>query len=189
VIGRAASEAAQKAATSTEAPSSISKSNKLFKKEQVRHPIYNGRGARLAPSVKLYNPAFATFATRLEALSTVDATDVTETEARALADLLTTSSDIMVTEDERVLPMTKRLSLLLGAQIMRVSTRDGRQADGTAHQATLDVSEMAPYLILEGKPELGHGGDAGLQASLTYRDHVFAPEVWDHFVACSYVFH
>ena len=165
--------AAEQAAKHTPAPSLVSKNTTVYQREQRQHPIYNGRGDRIGPSVKIHNTAFGTFATQMENLDTIEITDLSGIRMDDIADLLGTSSSIFLSEDERVEPVSKYLQSLLGVPLLRLTLSNKWKADGSAIKLTKDARKEAVYVVYQGKPEPGLNGDAGLQASLTYRDHVF----------------
>ncbi|KAI0054840.1 hypothetical protein BV25DRAFT_1922337, partial [Artomyces pyxidatus] len=169
-----ARELAQAAAKDTVAPSSISRVPKTYREEQNRHPIYNGRGGRFGPSIGLYQSAFVAFAEQMKRLDEVDVTDATEEELTSIAELMKISSEIYDKDDERVYPVAVELSKLFGVEIERKPLKESsRTADGCVDLKLRQGFEKGVLLYHEGKPEVGVDGDPGLQASLTYRDHVY----------------
>ncbi|KAH9162832.1 hypothetical protein EDB89DRAFT_2234529 [Lactarius sanguifluus] len=157
-------------------PSSVSKNVKIFKAEQVKRPIYNGRPAgRRGPPVTIYHKAFAELKDALRDLTKV-VDKAEEQRVDDTAKLFIAATDIYETEAERckaVIPLLERLLDI--AFIEKPKLGKDFEPDAIVTQAIKDVTYGAMTAVIgyvEFKNEFGIGGDGGVQNALGLRKHL-----------------
>ncbi|GJJ14692.1 hypothetical protein Clacol_008959 [Clathrus columnatus] len=156
-------------------PSSIANNVKVFKSEQGKHPLYNGRpyGQSAAP-VGIYDK---TLAWLKENLDNLPATATSERFSVSLAGkLLLASTDIYDDESERVEGVCTLLELLLD---VKFKTKVETDSGATVEVETQDPEfgdKKAIIVQVEVKNELGTSGDSLLQGALTFRRSRLLPQ-------------
>ncbi|KAI0313859.1 hypothetical protein OF83DRAFT_1064772, partial [Amylostereum chailletii] len=130
------------------------------------------------PPITLYDPVFAELNDQLRNLSTVSPTK----EALELTrDLFSDASGIYPHEDTRIGLMVPYLKALLGLPglLTHMEQTEGRAIGDCMETVKLPggVAGLGPvFVYMEWTPELGVGGDPGLQVAHTYRMHVIQDE-------------
>jgi hypothetical protein len=149
----------------------------MFKSEQEKHPIYNGRpDNRRGPPIAIYHTAFAQLKDSLQNLDKVvdpqESKRVEDTAKLALA-----STQIYRTEKERTSNVFPYISSLLGIKLREnvPTTADGMkkaESDGLVEQVLDDKTFGENVAIaghVEAKNELGVAGQCGVQNALGLR--------------------
>ncbi|KAI0287938.1 hypothetical protein B0F90DRAFT_1148985 [Multifurca ochricompacta] len=166
-----------KDANAAAAPSSVSNSPAIFKSEQEKHPIYDGRPAnRRGPPITIYHTAFAQLKDSLEDLNkVVDPQEVKRVDDTAK--LILESIKIFSTEDERAARVYPYICSLLGIELREnVATTIGgkikAESDALVEQDLDDKTfgeKVATVGHLELKNELGVAGQCAVQNTLGLR--------------------
>ena len=169
------------AAQAAPPPSSVTRSVGIYKEEQVKHPIYNGRPTELhGPPVEIYDETLAKLKHDLSDLS--NAPEPSADYIVQTANLFHASAPIYNSEPQRTKAVYELLRWLLAADIQLsikasedTSNRLTTEGDGAICETLVDVTygeKTAVVAYLEFKNELGLGGEAGLQAALSLRKHL-----------------
>lgn len=158
-------------AAAAAAPSSVSNSPAMFKSEQEKRPIYDGRPAnRRGPPITIYHTAFAQLKDSLQDLNkVVDPQELKRVDDAAKLTLA--STQIYQTEKERASNVYPYICSLLGIKLREnVATTTGgkKKAESDAlieqdlHDKTLGEN-VAIVGHLELKNELGVAGQCAVQ--------------------------
>jgi len=153
----------------------------MYKEEQVKHPIYNGRPIELhGPPIEIYDDTLAKLKHDLSDLS--NAPEPSADYIAQTANLFHASAPIYNSEPLRTKAVHGLLRWLLAADIQlsvkaseEKSNRLTTEGDGAICETLADAScgkKAAVVAYLELKNELGLRGEAGLQAGLSLRKHV-----------------
>ncbi|KAI0291519.1 hypothetical protein B0F90DRAFT_1956242 [Multifurca ochricompacta] len=166
-----------KDANAAAAPSSVSNTPAIFKSEQQKHPIYDGRPAnRRGPPITIYHTAFAQLKDSLQDLNKV----VDPQEVKRVGDtakLILASTEIYRTEKERATMVYPYIRSLLGVKLREsVATTTGgkikAESDALVEQDLDDKTfgeKVATVGHLELKNELGVAGQCAVQNTLGLR--------------------
>jgi hypothetical protein len=155
-----------------------------YKREQVDHPIYNGRPLeRRGPPVVLYNESLAKL--KHDICNLTDAPEPSPEHVALTAELFHAAATIYDSETQRGDAIYDHLRRLLCATLDRSVRVSGRTAK-TITEADAVVSgdigdqyfrEKAVVAYVELKNELGIRGEGGLQAALSLRKYVAREDV------------
>ncbi|EKM75087.1 hypothetical protein AGABI1DRAFT_132540 [Agaricus bisporus var. burnettii JB137-S8] len=163
------------------APSSVSNSATVFLREQIAHPIYNGRPiTKHGPPLSIYHEAFANIQAAVHNLNAVvDGGE--ETRVDNTAKLCLAATDIYKDEAARLQAVHPLIENVLGTEIERnvKSLRKGRQAteaDGLVSERVRGSEEKGIVCHVEWKNELGLSGQCGLQNALALRKRLIESE-------------
>lgn len=157
----------------------------MFKSEQEKYPIYNGRpGNRRGPPIAIYHTAFAQLNDSLQDLNkVVDPQELKRVDDTAK--LILASAQIYGTEKERTSNVYPYICSLLGITLREnvSTTTDGKkvaESDGLVEQDLDDKTLGKTVAImghLEAKNELGVAGQCGVQNTLGLRKFLANDEV------------
>ncbi|KAG6372511.1 hypothetical protein JVT61DRAFT_7617 [Boletus reticuloceps] len=149
------------------APSTVSGSIEIFKEQQDKHLVHNGRPVHVSgPPITIYEEAFADIVHDLANPSDQQLDDYTLSKATELSIALL---KIYETESLRVTAISQLIENLLDVKFeLNYSPwpSTGVESDGAA------IQDGAIYLHLECKNELGIGGIADFQGALTLLKHI-----------------
>lgn len=154
----------------------------MFKSEQDKRPVYNGRPANLkGPPLSIYHPAFAEIGDSLQNLdSLVDPQE--QQRVGNIAKLCQAAANIYTTEAERLHAVYPFLQILLGVSITANvdRTKDGRKTteiDGVVEQDIANSGKKGIAGHFEVKNELGVSGQSAVQNTLSLRKRLIQPQV------------
>ncbi|KAK2460127.1 hypothetical protein APHAL10511_007806 [Amanita phalloides] len=166
-----------KDANAAAAPSSVSNSPAMFKSEQEKYPIYDGRlPNRNGPPIAIYHTAFAQLKDSLrDPNKVVDPQELQRVDDTAKLSLA--STPIYKTEKERTSNVYPYICSLLGIQLHEnvATTTDWKkkaESDGLVKQDLDDKTFSEKVAIVghvEAKNELGVEGQCGVQNMLGLR--------------------
>jgi hypothetical protein len=136
-----------------------------FKREQVHHPVLNGRPCHnFGPPIGLFHPVFDLFQIAMKTGGPFSAETYTLVKAFCQA-----SAEIYSNEDRRTEAIDKPLQTLLDRRFLQV-TESGVKSDGVITQAL--GNSVAFIVVREIKNEIGTGSaDPYNQGSLSYRKY------------------
>jgi hypothetical protein len=156
----------------------------IYKREQVNHPIYNGRPLeRRGPPVILYNESLAKLKHELRNLK--DTPEPSPEHVALTAELFHAAATIYDSETQRgdaIYDYLRRLLRTTLGRSVRVSERPKKtitEADAVVYGAIEDqyFHEKAVVTYVELKNELGIRGEGGLQAALSLRKYIAREDV------------
>ncbi|KAK2464093.1 hypothetical protein APHAL10511_003880 [Amanita phalloides] len=166
-----------KDAIAAAAPSSVSNSPTMFKLEQEKYPIYDGRlPNRKGPPIAIYHTAFAQLKDSLrDPNKVVDPQELQRVDDTAKLSLA--STPIYKTEKERTSNIYPYICSLLGIQLrenvaMTTGGKKKAESDGLVEQDLDDKTfgeKVAIVGHVEAKNELGVAGQCGVQNMLGLR--------------------